>query len=515
MSEKERNKGFEKLRKEGIEIFNKKQAALDDPKYMAERQIGKDDTLVQCSKCKGFYKRNLFYRHKELCIGDDAVVPRKLEISARDVDNYDKEFHSEILSRFQRDDIGNLCRTDRALFIIGRRLFQVKQKKVDKDMEKRKSVMSDMRLLARVYLAFQHYIPESNTLENMYLRENFPSLERAIDDVTKSSDGKLKHGVKYSLYFLLRTSVDYLVGYHNSMKNDEKVNEFEKFIKTLEFHKDIVFGDAIYAIELSRLERLRVPENRILEEDIETLREHTLKVIKRLTCEYTFIGIHEYVLLRDALCSRITLYNARRGGEPSRLKMSNFIEAKNKRWLDNERVEGLQDWEQNLFKEHLITYQPGKGSHLVPVLIPKDCVAGLDLLCCSETRQRANVLKENKYLFPNTGLSADHTSGWNATHRLAKEANVKRLDLVNATKQRHRISTLYCALEIQEEDRQYFYKHMGHSKEVNWGTYQYPLPILEITKVGKHLQDIDKGNIIIIANKVILNGLFLYELCII
>lgn len=108
MSEKERNKGFEKLRKEGIDIFNKKQAALDDPKYMAERQIGKDDTLVQCSKCKGFYKRNLFYRHKELCIGDDAVVPRKLEISARDVDNYDKEFHSEILSRFQRDDIGNL-----------------------------------------------------------------------------------------------------------------------------------------------------------------------------------------------------------------------------------------------------------------------------------------------------------------------------------------------------------------------------------------------------------------------
>lgn len=96
-------------------------------------------------------------------------------------------------------------------------------------------------------------------------------------------------------------------------------------------------------------------------------------------------------------------------------------------------------------------------------------------------------------MFPNTGLSADHTSGWNATHRLAKEANVKRLDLVNATKQRHRISTLYCALEIQEEDRQYFYKHMGHSKEVNWGTYQYPLPILEITKVGKHLQDIDKG----------------------
>ncbi|WAR17865.1 hypothetical protein MAR_032459 [Mya arenaria] len=100
---------------------------------------------------------------------------------------------------------------------------------------------------------------------------------------------------------------------------------------------------------------------------------------------------------------------------------------------------------------------------------------------------------ERKQLFPNTGFSADHTSGWNATHKLAKEAGVKRLDLVNATKQRHRISTLYCALEIPEKERQYFYKHMGHTKKVNWGTYQYPLPIMEITKVGKHLQDIDKG----------------------
>ena len=34
---------------------------------------------------------------------------------------------------------------------------------------------------------------------------------------------------------------------------------------------------------------------------------------------------------------------------------------------------------------------------------------------------------------------------------------------------------------------------MGHTKEVNVGTYQYPLTIMEITKEGKHLQNIDNG----------------------
>ena len=45
--------------------------------------------------------------------------------------------------------------------------------------------------------------------------------------------------------------------------------------------------------------------------------------------------------------------------------------------------------------------------------------------------------------------------------------------------------------EVPEAEREHFYKHMGHSKSVNIGTYQYPLPLLEMTKGGKHLKVID------------------------
>jgi len=46
---------------------------------------------------------------------------------------------------------------------------------------------------------------------------------------------------------------------------------------------------------------------------------------------------------------------------------------------------------------------------------------------------------------------------------------------------------------MPELDREVFYSHMGHTKEVNKGSYQRPLPILALTKVGMHLSQFDHG----------------------
>ena len=59
--------------------------------------------------------------------------------------------------------------------------------------------------------------------------------------------------------------------------------------------------------------------------------------------------------------------------------------------------------------------------------------------------------------------------------------------------QRDRVSTRYASFDVTEQDRAYFYKHMGHSKKVNAGTYQRPLPltVLAITQVGAALASSD------------------------
>lgn len=48
-------------------------------------------------------------------------------------------------------------------------------------------------------------------------------------------------------------------------------------------------------------------------------------------------------MLRDALVCRLTLFNARRGGEPSRMVKSELKDALEGKWIDQCRVEFVKD----------------------------------------------------------------------------------------------------------------------------------------------------------------------------
>lgn len=141
-----------------------------------------------------------------------------------------------------------------------------------------------------------------------------------------------------------------------------------------------------------------------------------------------------------------------------------------------------------------VAYQTGKGNkHLVPVLIPESVIEPLNTLTNMEVRSLAGVAAANEYVFPSTQGSWNHVSGWHSVHNVCQKVEVKNLSLLTATKNRHRVSTLFSAMEIPEGERTLFYKHMGHSANVNENIYQAPLALMEIVKVGKRLNDID-GN---------------------
>ena len=66
---------------------------------------------------------------------------------------------------------------------------------------------------------------------------------------------------------------------------------------------------------------------------------------------------------------------------------------------------------------------------------------------------------------------------------------------MNATNNRHRVSTDYAALNLPEKERQLFFKHMGHSAAMNEDTYQTPLALTGITKLGPNLMGIGRGSL--------------------
>jgi len=68
------------------------------------------------------------------------------------------------------------------------------------------------------------------------------------------------------------------------------------------------------------------------------------------------------------------------------------------------------------------------------------------------------------------------------------------VNLITATKMHHRVSTIYASLDVPQNQRQNFYRHMGHSSNINASIYQAPLAELEVSQVGRVLDMIDRGH---------------------
>ena len=138
------------------------------------------------------------------------------------------------------------------------------------------------------------------------------------------------------------------------------------------------------------------------------------------------INRERYIELRVAICSRLTLFNVRRGGEPSRLKMKNWSDAVGGRWIDESRIEQMEEFEKELFKSMMIAYLTCKGNHLVPALIPSDFVVGLAILTDLQVRKDVGILESIPYVFPNTEQSQFHVLGWNTTRKMWEDPNGKK-----------------------------------------------------------------------------------------
>ena len=289
-------------------------------------------------------------------------------------------------------------------------------------------------------------------------------------------------------------------------EKDEKAAELDKFVQGFELLEDFIFGDAQY--ELNKRRQINKPEKLPDEGDIRLVRDKIITTMRDICADPFHIwDKNTYVRIRDSACTRLTLLNARRGGEPGRVTIAEWREALNDKWIDKQRSEDFDDLDQVLIKSLKVTYLTGKGNnHLVPLLIPGDTTEALQKLSNQEARNQAGVCEMNEYLFASIHQSEDHVSGWHAMHRVCNTLPLNDPKNMKSPSNRHRISTLFAALDLTKADREHFYRHMGHSEAINQQVYQAPMALMEVTKIGKQLLAIDEGRDFLITNKIF-NGL--------
>ncbi|GFS19448.1 histone-lysine N-methyltransferase SETD8-A [Elysia marginata] len=120
-----------------------------------------------------------------------------------------------------------------------------------------------------------------------------------------------------------------------------------------------------------------------LEKDVQILRNFIISEVKVMVQEGDEVwDKHRFIRLRNLICTRLTVFNARRGGESARMLLSDWTDAEENAWIDPQLVQNVSNpLETSLLNQFKLVYQSGKGSRrLVPVLIPNDTVEPLRIL---------------------------------------------------------------------------------------------------------------------------------------
>ena len=82
-----------------------------------------------------------------------------------------------------------------------------------------------------------------------------------------------------------------------------------------------------------------------MEKEIQAIHSYVIKRMTELVAEFEFWTSHSFVELRNNVLTRLTLLNGRRGGEVARLQIQDWKVGENNTWIDNQRLENLNDAE--------------------------------------------------------------------------------------------------------------------------------------------------------------------------
>nr|XP_047130473.1 uncharacterized protein LOC105843290 isoform X3 [Hydra vulgaris] len=491
LPKREQIEAFALLRKNGIFNHNLLEMKKEVPKFIRERKANDHhadgDNLVICAACKGCYAKPYKARHQIYCGRDNGQVMIPLmpiEAMVR-IDSLDNNFKA-VINKMIQDDISALAKSDPIIIMIGARIYKANKCKKEKKFEVEKRVRGTMRQLARLYSTFKNSLVSSFDASDMFKKENISHLNNAIRELTEDING-MKSGLKVHLQNVIKRVAN-MVQVHFMVESRNKEAEMVRdFISIFSVIQHELFGDALYQLHQKRNKSTRKPANLPDNQALKLLQNYLSEVVDSSFFPLKFPS-SVFVDVRDAACTRLTIFNVRRGGEPARLFIYQWKEAIAGTWLVEATRRSYID---EISTGNRITFQEGKGNKLVPVFIPPDLVSAIEFVSSEAARKDSGIAPENQYLFPSTNGSDNHVSGWHVLVSCCKKANVD--GRLTGTMNRHRVSSLIGALGLSESNQQLVYDHFGHSGDVNKNIYQVPQAEQQLRTTGQFLRNIDQG----------------------
>nr|XP_047143992.1 uncharacterized protein LOC124817685 [Hydra vulgaris] len=497
---KERSQAWKLITRQGDYIANiNLLKANQNNLFVVRESSAKVMELVPCINCHGMFNAKTLYKHTKNCKAKFMEISLNKNLSSSramlGVAVGDKKFgevHELILSKMKRDDLHLIIRNDNSLLMYAAVEMQKKQK------DRYHDIRYSLRCLARILQIFRKNDKQENAVASLLvLPENFDLITSAVKILSKYNGprdiGKPNTFLKAG--FCLRNLALTVRALALRENCSIKIEKIRNFLELYDSDWQVMAGNARSTYESDKANQ---PEELPLEGDIMILRKHILDEMRDSVyrIESSSFSNKDVKQLAKLTLTRVLTFNARRGGEVSKLKLLQWQGVEDGRWKRRTDIDSLDDPVEKILADRMqVCYIEGKNKKgksknaLVPILFTSEMIDAIRLIV--KHRSYLDAHDNNPYVF---AYGEFYLKGWDTLQNITKSvSNLQQPRLITPTRTRKLLATMMQLLDMNNAELTWLTNHFGHTKDVHMNWYRKEDATIELTKVAKVLVAIDDG----------------------
>lgn len=442
---------------------------------------------LPCSQCFSYLNRIDLYRHK--CKLSNAKPSLSKSRLAMTTAYHNTKELQHVLNSMRKDEIGLVALNDKMILSFAEHLV----KKHYHNKELHSFIRTKMREMARLLITVRKISPTTTNLKKCLVAQMFPVLIKAVNKVSGLDDNarKVIPSLALKLGHSLQKCAEILRG-QEIIKGSGNETIQANFIELCQKQ---------WAAEVSS-KALRIITNKKLNTETLPLTEDLLKFNKYLMEKIQFyhnrqersenLGIcHEsYICLNELVLSYVTIFNRRRQGETSRLKIKDYHSSD---YANSTGTEGLSKLETSLCRSMKRIQVIGKRGRAVPVIFTEYILKVIDQQLA--TRKNLGEEFQSEYLFPKPSNVNDHLRASDVIRKFADKCGAKKPELLRSTQFRKHLATNMQLLNLPENEMDSVCAFFGHDIKVHRNFYRLPDSAVQLGKVSKLLLAMEKGDV--------------------
>ncbi|XP_055082072.1 uncharacterized protein LOC129456738 isoform X1 [Periophthalmus magnuspinnatus] len=466
------------------------------PRRTSKKKYNPKD-YVHCMYCQALYLRRDLWRHVRKCSSkpveaNSEIGRTKILSLATMVDSALCQQVSpgvwKLLTAMKDDEITATVRSDFCILQLAQSFFN----KHGQEPTKYEYIRQKLREIGRLLLTLRKDF-SIHTLEDAVRPANFQMVIQAVKKVSGFDEEKHCYQTP-SLALKLGHSlqkISDIIHCRALMAEDSELVKSTQTFKTLYSTKWAEFVSHTALTTLNE-RHFNKPCTLPFTEDVQRLHKHLEK-----TAEEAFKNLDKtsspqsYGELCKATMANIILFNRRRGGEVSKMKLKGFLE-RDTTALHEDVAVGLTKFELKLCNHFSRVEIRGKRGRKVAVLLSPDMVNALTHLI--NKRKDCGVPEDNPFLFGRPQCLTPYR-GPDCLRLYASECGAKNPQLLRSTQLRKHVATLSQVLNLRNNELDQVADFLGHDIRVHREFYRLPEATTQLAKISKLLLAMEKGSL--------------------